>query len=79
MRRVAMIALAPFLVGVGLGAAEATEPRSTDGSFLVTESAGHVVRVFKNANDRAPFQAEPIWGPEPPTLHRRRCRRSGPG
>ena len=76
MRRVAMIALAPFLVGVGLGAAEATEPRSTDGSFLVTESAGHVVRVFKNANDRAPFQAEPIWGPEPPTLHRRRCRRS---
>ncbi len=46
--------------------AHATQAGS-DRPYHVIDSAGRVQLVVRNANDCAPWQAEAVWGPGPPT------------
>ncbi len=64
----------PALLAVCVGACLFAGPRPAhagvvgpDRPYHVIDSAGRVQVVVRNANDCAPWLAEAVWGPGPPT------------
>ncbi|MGD0641842.1 MAG: hypothetical protein ABSC22_13930 [Roseiarcus sp.] len=68
--RISIAALAAICVAVCLTEGPArvrAAAAGPDRPYHVIDSAGRVQLVVRNANDCAPWLAEAVWGPGPPT------------